>query len=350
MSKQLTMTEVANELGLSRNAVSAVMNNRARKFGLSVATENRIREYIDKSGYVQARHALQTKTGDRNNTVDLLYCGEFPRYSHVREALASLSNAIEEKYGMVEITGIAPARVKGGIQEQVAKRTDRLIWILNKSIQIEIQNSKFLLPLLERIEHVVFYNCFMENSDQYTDRGIHLVGFDRCPAFRQTADMLWNKGHRKIALNEVFFANRSQGMPYTEVLRKVFYDKGFEIFGLMPDNHMDIPKSQHSRVMAENLLALNVRHQVTCSFIRNDDQAIEVICMLMKHGVKVPEDIAIIGYGGSPLGQMLPVPLTTFHPPVARMCAKVMELIDAEAGIPGQKWLYEDELIQGETH
>ena len=96
MSKQLTMTEVANELGLSRNAVSAVMNNRARKFGLSVATENRIREYIDKSGYVQARHALQTKTGDRNNTVDLLYCGEFPRYSHVREALAAIGATSED--------------------------------------------------------------------------------------------------------------------------------------------------------------------------------------------------------------------------------------------------------------
>lgn len=358
MSEQLTMVQIANELGLSRNAVSAVINNRARKFGLSATTEARIREYIDRSGYVQSRHALQIKTGENKNMVGLIYYGELPQYSHLQEALANLSNAIENRNGMVEITGIASAKVKVGIREQVAKRVDRLIWIMNKSAQLEIRNVESLMPLLERINHVVFYNTFMECDDreirkweeEYLRRGIHLVGFDRAPAFRKTADMLWDGGHRKIALNEIFFTDPKKAMPFTESLRKVFYDKGFEVFGLLPDNYDKISDTKLSIAMAENMRKLHDRHQVSCSFIRNDIQAIEVIFQLMKHGIRMPEDIAVVGYGGLRLSSMLPVPLTTFHPPVSSMCAKAMELIDAPADIPGQKWVYEDELIEGKTH
>jgi len=358
MKEQLTMNQIAESLGLSRNAVSAVINNRARKFGMSEATEARIRDYIEHSGYVQAKHALQMKNGVRDNTVELLYCGELPQHSHVLEALTLFGHEIEEQYGLVEITGITPARVKDGIREQVAKGVDRLIWIYNKAAHLEIQNAKMLLPLLERIKHVVIYNFFTGNEDgeikvweqEFLRRGIHLVGFDRRPAYRRTAEMLWRNGHRRIALNEAFFADPTRIMPFTEQLRKIFVDQGFELFGLHPDSGLGANPKKLSPEMALNLAELHRKKKVNCAFIRNDNMAIEVIFQLMALGIRVPEDIAIVGYGGSPLAGMLPVQLTTFHPPVEQMCAKTLELVNAPPDIPGEKWYYEDDLVAGRTH
>lgn len=358
MKEQLTMSKIAVSLGLSRNAVSAVINNRARKFGVSEATEARIKEYIEQIGYVQSKQALQIKNGTRGNTVAILYCGELPQYSHLLEAISYFGHEIEERYGFVEIIGLSPAKVKDGIREQVAKGVDRLIWILNKSAPQEIQNAKILLPLLERIDHVVLYNFFPGNNDdsiknwesEFIQRGIHLVGFDRFPAYRQAAEMLWRNGHRKIALNEVLFSDSKRVCASTEPLRKVFADRGFEIYGLHPDDGECIAESQLIPTISGNLRTLHAKHQVSCAFIRNDSQAIETIFQLMKYGIKVPEDIAIIGYGGLPLSRMLPVPLTTFRPPVEKMCSRSMDLVNNPVGISGQQCYYEDELILGGTH
>lgn len=351
----LTMTEIAKELGLSRNAISAVINNRADKFGLSRATVERTLAYIEECGYVQSKHALQIKGVCANESVNLLYCGEFPQYSHLQEALSYLCNAIEDKYGAVEITGMSRSRIREAVKDQVSKGVRRMVWIMTRSTQEEVSNARLLLPLLERIEHVVLYNFYPSDGgagwweDEYLRKGMHLVGFDRVPTWERTAELLWSLGHRRVAMNEVSFNDGGEYAGGQGLLTGIFLERGFKVYGLRPEGGEYMTEDQLSPLMAGNLRDL-CRRGVSCAYIRNDSLALKVMFQLEKRGVRVPEDIGVIGYGGLSLGRMLAKPLTTSRPPVAEMCEKVMELIDLPGGSAGQRHYYVDEWLDGMTH
>ena len=77
MTQFLTMKQLAEELQLSRRVVSAVLNNRSRELRISEATEKRVREYLESSGYVRSRSALQLKSKEDNGIIGILYCGKF---------------------------------------------------------------------------------------------------------------------------------------------------------------------------------------------------------------------------------------------------------------------------------
>lgn len=349
------MTEIAKDLGLSRNAVSAVINNRADKFGLSRATVERTLAYIEECGYVQSKHALRIKGVRANESVNLLYCGEFPQYSHLQEALSYLCNAIEDRYGAVEITGMSRSRIREAVKDQVSKGARRMVWIMTRSTQEEISNARLLLPLLEQIEHVVLYNFYPSGGgadwweDEYLKRGMHLVGFDRVPTWERTAELLWSLGHRRVAMNEVSYNDGEQLRDKSGLLAGIFLKRGFEVYGLRPEAGECMAEDQLSPLMAGNLRNLSTKG-VSCAYIRNDSLALKVMFQLEKLGVSVPEDIGIIGYGGLSLGRMLAKPLTSSRPPVAEMCEKVMELIDLPDGSTGQRHYYVDEWLDGMTH
>ena len=68
-------------------------------------------------------------------------------------------------------------------------------------------------------------------------------------------------------------------------------------------------------------------------------------------GLRVPDDIALIGFSGSPYSRWLPVPLTTYEHPVAEMCRCTMDLLKAESSTgKAQRHIFENKLILGESH
>jgi len=52
-----TMQQIADQLGVSRMTVSAVINERHSDRRVAPATRQRIAEFLDQSGYVPSRHA-----------------------------------------------------------------------------------------------------------------------------------------------------------------------------------------------------------------------------------------------------------------------------------------------------
>ena len=72
---------------------------------------------------------------------------------------------------------------------------------------------------------------------------------------------------------------------------------------------------------------------------------------LHRCGLRVPDDIALIGFSGSPYSRWLPVPLTTYEHPVAEMCRCTMDLLKAESSTgKAQRHIFENKLILGESH
>ena len=62
-------------------------------------------------------------------------------------------------------------------------------------------------------------------------------------------------------------------------------------------------------------------------FATNDFAAIGALGVLRDHGLRVPDDIALIGYNDTPLAAEMPTPLTTVRSPMHEMGRRGIELL-----------------------
>lgn len=353
MSEAITMAQMAKELNVSQVTVSAVVNKREKKQRVSEQTAKNIREYLDKRGYVQSKSALQVKNGAEQNTIGILFCGEFVHFSHLITALSYFSKAIGEKSGMVEITGITPEKIKDGLREQVAKGVKKLIWIHNNIPEDERQNAEKLFPLLSRMEQVVIYNYSYTQDDieeEYLRNGIQLVGFDRSATYQKVAETFKKSGHNKVALDEIIFNDNFHGLRGTNRIYKIFKQQDFDIHGLCPADVYQLPDDELAVKLAENLILEHEKNQVNCAFIRNDIMGTALVNILLKKGIRVPKDISIIGFGDFPLADFQQVPLSTFKHPVKEMCEKTIELLGEKSSGIGERYSFKDKFIERESH
>jgi DNA-binding LacI/PurR family transcriptional regulator len=65
----------------------------------------------------------------------------------------------------------------------------------------------------------------------------------------------------------------------------------------------------------------------TAIFAASDDMAMEIISVAMENGIKVPEDISIIGFDDNPAGLFGPVGLTTIKQPLFAMAEEATKIV-----------------------
>jgi len=59
----------------------------------------------------------------------------------------------------------------------------------------------------------------------------------------------------------------------------------------------------------------------------NDSLAMGAQSALLRHGVKIPDDTALVGFDGLDFTEFLPVPLTTVQSPISDMCERALGFI-----------------------
>ena len=351
MPQFLTMKQIADELQLSRRVVSAVLNNRSRELRVSKATEQRVREYLEASGYVRSHSAMQLKNREENGVIGILYCGKFVDLEYLTASLGMLTQEIRKQCGFSEITGVEPEHLYEGVGEFIAKGIRKLIWIHANTEQEELTHAKKLFPLFSRLEKVVIFKFDFLHSElekTYLSNGIELVGFDSPKSYRDAAEILFRTGHRSVALNELPFA-RETALSGNSKLQSFFEATGLKVYGLHPGN--GVPSTEIPRLITENLLILHREQRVKAAFIRNDLLAAEVMHRLGTFGIRVPDDLALIGFSGSPYSAWMSVPLTTFEHPIEKMCRCTMSLLKSEtASGNARSHIFENKLVLRQSH
>lgn len=76
---------------------------------------------------------------------------------------------------------------------------------------------------------------------------------------------------------------------------------------------------------AEDLLSLSP--PPTAIFAINDIGAIAAMSAAMRQGLRVPEDVAIVGYNDSEVSSLLPIPLTTVRVPLDYMGRQAVDMV-----------------------
>lgn len=92
----------------------------------------------------------------------------------------------------------------------------------------------------------------------------------------------------------------------------------------------------------ETALALATQHvrawsgAGNCVFAANDEMAAAIVTAALSAGLRVPEDLAVVGFDDTRIARMTHPPLTTVRVPMAQMGAKAIELLCARASTPAR--------------
>ena len=146
------------------------------------------------------------------------------------------------------------------------------------------------------------------------DLMVNYIGVDNIMGGALVADYLISMGHKKIAtitgnLQTQAGSQRFEG--FREVLEK-------NKINIPPDYIIEGDYSRRSaRVATETLLSLP--QSPTAIFAASDDMAMEVIAVILEKGLKVPQDVSVIGFDDTPSSIYGPVALTTVKQPLFQM-------------------------------
>jgi LacI family transcriptional regulator len=177
------------------------------------------------------------------------------------------------------------------------------------------------------------------------DLKVNYIAVDNIKGGSIATDYLINHGHKRIAtvtgnVQTQSGADRFEG--YQKTLKK--YD--------VPLNPEYIYKGDYSRrcarIAAERFFGLE--EPPTAIFAASDDMALEIISVAFEKGIRIPEDISIIGFDDNPAGIYGPIALTTVKQPLFQMAessVKILnEIVNGKSDVLVQKLLIPELIVR----
>ena len=298
--KRPTSFEVAKLAGVSRSTVSLVLNGVA-KANISAATQARVRDAARSLGYVPDA-AGRTLASGRTHTLGLFICHaeHLQVDAFIPGALFGL-NEVSQKCGFKVIVEAAPdpAHPDAYLELVRAKQIDGLV-VLNPR-----KDDRELAKLAsENFPLVIMGASALPQA--YTVS----TADNTLPAKRLTEHLL-ELGHTRVAhisyggleyqgADERFQgycqALAAAGLPYDPALLRVGNYSAASGFTAMTS-------------------LLEASTDFTALFASNDTVALGAMAALRQHGLRIPEDVAVVGYDDIPLAAYAAPPLTTVRSP-----------------------------------
>ena len=296
-----TSSEVARKAGVSRTTVSFVLNG-VRDQGISDITRAKVLATAREMGY-QPNAAARTLASGNTGTVALV----IPKGSHlyVDVFLAQLAASINEechRHGLkmlIESTE-DDGREPGGFVNLVrGRRIDGLIVVNLPTTAYEH---------LVRIDEAKIPMVVLAGGQAGMER-FHTIGNDTMLSTQIAVDHLLNLGHQRIAYVSYAPPDYDQINGREAGWRQALRNRGIE-----PDpawvEYGDI-SAQSGYEATRRLIARG--RKFTAMFAGNDTIAFGALRALNEAGIRVPDDVAMVGYDDIPLAAFANPPLTTMR-------------------------------------
>ncbi len=333
MVRRATATDVAHLAGVSRTTVSFVLNN-VPGMRIGEDTRQRVLEAARQLDYHPDASARRMVTG-RTHTIgfvlrqssDQVFSDQF-----LPQVLNGLSQAAAKLGYHILIEPIPPEAVTGGYARLIRERhVDGIV----------LSGPRFDDQDLLRF-HAEGWPVVLMGQLPNTD--LPFVDVDNVGGAALATRHLIELGHCRIGL----ITNAS--LAYTASAdRLAGYRKAFEAHGLAFDSALieygDF--TPHSGAVAmERLLQLQPRP--TAVFVASDTVALGALSVVRQYGLRVPTDLAIVGFDDVPFAELIDPPLTTVRLPAYGIgwgAGEMLIRLIEGADVPQRSVLLETELI-----
>lgn len=324
-NKIVTQKDVAEQAGVSRGVVSYVINNGPRE--VAPETRERVLAAIQELGYRPNKYAQRLKLGgvSAQKTMGIVAGGqsfnvlERPYYNIILSGLFEEAHRLGQEVRFFSFFDALtdPVFFNKNIHED---EISSLILILPAMITTIPEYVEILDQIAKRIDNVV---CLEEPIQDWPT-----VIFDRAMAARQAVEHLIKLGHQRIAFLAIQDA-RLTGYRQTLMDYNLPYDESL-IFTPDPANIL-------SSAYEATVEILQLHPLPTAIFAANDEGAISAIAALHDHGIKVPQDIAIVSIDNIDISKMIRPSLTTVDVPKRRMASYAMQALMLKNQFKDQK-------------
>lgn len=302
---KVTATDVARLAGVSQSAVSRVFTPGASASAKTVA---KVRAAAEQLGYRPDPLARAMITG-RTRIIGLVVA--YLENQFYPLALERLSRALQERgyHILVFMAENSTEKVAEVVQELIDYRVDGII-----TASVSMSNDLTARLLALGIPVVNF------NRGQDDPRLIDITS-DNIAGGRRATEFLIAGGHRRIA-HIMGWQGSSTGRDRAEGFRQAMAAAGLTPFGMVDGMY----NRDTAAAAACDLCSRSDRPDAI--FVGNDHMALSVMDEL-RHGLglRIPDDISIIGYDDVPIAAWPSYALTTIRQPVNRMVAATVEAI-----------------------
>ena len=316
----ITIKDVAKQAGVSHSTVSRALHG---SHLISDETVERVRQIATAMGYFPSAAARSLKT-NRSHALGVIVSSiDDPFFSEILQGIEAIAQ--ERGYSLLMAASQRnPEREQAIVQDMRERHVDGLI-ICSASFSAE-QRRK----LLDYGIPIVVVNNQAAEDYRYS------IYHDDVDGSRQVTHHLIELGHQRIA----YLGNSLSGR--TTLDRIIGFRLEMKNAGLaIPTDYIhDVPGGRPEDGLAALDHFLNLPERPTAIFCFNDMLAIGVLNALQAAGIRVPEDISVVGFDNIVFSAYTNPPLTTLDQPKRYIGAEaarlVLDLLDCEEIIEQQ--------------
>jgi DNA-binding LacI/PurR family transcriptional regulator len=304
----VTMEDVARRAGVSRALVSIVFRDVP---GASVATRERVMRAADQLGYRPDARA-RLLGSNRSQTIGVVFTLQHEFHAEL----------IDEMYGAVDASGFDLALGAATPRHDEERAVQSLLgYRCEAFVLIGPSLSTGAIEALARQVPVVVVARALRSPV------VDVVRTDDAAGGRLAVDHLAALGHRRIAHVD---GRRAPGAAE----RRRGYRKAMDALGL-GSRDLTVPgglTEEHGETAAKALM--RGRHRPTAVAAFNDHCAVGLMAAARANGVRVPEDLSVVGYDDSHVAALSAVSLTTVAQDARTLATSALDLALARVAEP----------------
>lgn len=309
-NKRVRISDIAEELGLSTATVSNVLHGKTKK--ISDETVKRVQALLEERQYIPSMAGILL--AQNSSRIIGVVVNDHEKYEN---------HTLEDVFIAASINHLSTEIEKNGQFMMVKKATKPAeiikfasMWNLDGLVLIGFCDEDYMYLRNHMRIPFVIYDGYCEEAERICN-----ITIDHFDGGRQVGEYLRKSGHKKvlcIADNEVCMdKERCDGF------REAFCENDADVqadFLLIP-----MQKKERMLFYEENLEKIK---SYTAIFAVSDFYAIEVMNFLHEKGIKVPDDISIIGFDDIPMCKMVFPTLTSVSQDVELRAKIAMEKLN----------------------
>jgi LacI family transcriptional regulator len=302
-SARVTIRDVAARAGVSVATVSKVLNGR---WGVAAATSARVREVIDELGY-EASLVAQSLRNQRTNVIGILVADLEPFSTELLKGAADVIRGTG--YELVVYSAGGQARDHAGWERRYLTRLSGTL----------IDGAVLVTPTVVEAHYgapVVAVDPHTGPSDMPT------IDSDNLRGAQLAVEHLAGLGHRRIGM--------LTGRPdlQSALLREQGYRAALAAAGIAVDERLIVEGAYEPDVAAEHARDLLAgADRPTAIFAANDLSAIAAMQVAAELGLRVPEQLSVVGFDNIPESALCTPPLTTVEQPIRQMGQEAVDML-----------------------
>lgn len=325
------MKEIARVVGVSQSTVSRVLNGADSRVPIARETRRRVLETARTMGY-RPNPLARGLRGAGTSLLGLIVREiSDPFFARAIEVIAA--EARSNGYNIVLChahSSASEALVLAGVLE--TRHTDGIILLGDLHYATDVWSDLVEGPL------PVVTLCSGHRSP-----GIPTVNTDNRLGVRMALDHLWSLGHRQIAYFDAGWlgdvAERREAYmeflaEHGQTLREGYHQAA--------ENDISSGQDAFAR-------AMQLAEPPTAIMCATDQVAVGASSAALRAGVKVPDEISIVGFDDIPLARFNVPPLTTVHQPLEKLAKRAVEevlaIIQGDKGRAGDIQYMPPELV-----